>query len=130
MSFFRQVAFAVGINYSDILLANSWDTVTGVNNLLIRDLILFGKRCKQINTIKQIAAGVLLAGLAVFGVLKGKSAVSKIKTMFNNLFRSSGSGSSRISAFFGSVKQGVVKAFKAVGTFFKNVWNKLFSRTP
>lgn len=49
MPFFRQVAFLVGIYYSDILLTNGWETVTGVNNLLIRDLILFGTRCKKIN---------------------------------------------------------------------------------
>lgn len=85
---------------------------------------------KQINTIKQIAAGVLLTGLVIAGIFKGKTAISKLKTTFNNLFRSSGTSGSSISSFFNKIKQGTVNACKAVGTFFKNIWNKIFHRTP
>ena len=48
--FFRQIALFIGLYYSDILLQNGWETVTGANKLTISDLVIHGNRCKKINT--------------------------------------------------------------------------------
>lgn len=47
--FFREINVTVGLYYGDILLCCGWETVTGVNNLTVQDLILYGKRCYKIN---------------------------------------------------------------------------------
>ena len=41
----------------------------------------------KINNIKEIATGLLLAGLAVFAFIKGKTVLSTLKNAFNNIFK-------------------------------------------
>nr|DAT70438.1 MAG TPA: hypothetical protein [Caudoviricetes sp.] len=35
--------------FSDILLEFGWETISGINNLFIADIVLHGLRCKRIH---------------------------------------------------------------------------------
>lgn len=74
----------------------------------------------EYSSLKKLAAGVLLSGLAAFGLYKGIS-----------LFRNGGAGfKTAMNNFFTSINTAVKKAFTSVGNFFKNLWNKIFHRNP
>lgn len=83
---------------------------------------------------KNIAAAVLLTGLAVFGVIKGRQ-----------LFKSGSVTTSKVGDWFKNLGKNIAKPFKGLGTkisdglktcwtktcdFFKDMWNKLFKKKP
>ena len=89
------------------------------------------KNKKKTDLIKQIAAGVLIATLATLGIVKGKSIYNTAKTAFQNMFRRSSSSSAiAMPAWVSSAKQFIVNGFNKVCTFVKNLWNKIFHKTP
>jgi hypothetical protein len=109
-------------------------------------------------TIKKVALAVLLTGLAVLGIVKGKSVVrsikagnfgsatlnrwtancgnflknawSKVKTTFSNL--STNTWTKMKSGVINTAKKSwnfVKNVFIKIGDFCKNTWNKIFNRT-
>ena len=73
------------------------------------------------NTWKKVAAGILLTGLAVFGIVKGCQ-----------IYKSGNSGLKNIGTWFSNTGNKIGNAFKNGWTttcdFFKNCWNKLFKK--
>lgn len=85
---------------------------------------------RKIDTAKKIAAGILLAGLATLGIVKGKSLFVKAKTFFKNKFHNPSNISFKMPAWTKNVKQAIVNGFNKVCNFFKGLWNKIFHKTP
>ncbi len=93
-------------------------------------------------TIKKIVAGVLIGGLAAFGIYKGvnlfKNGGVGFKAAMTNFWNSLKSGCSTIgSKILSSLKSawtyciGACKSgFQKIGNFIKNLWNKMTHRTP
>ncbi len=74
------------------------------------------------DTAKKIALGVLLTGLTVLGIVKGKNLISKLR------HRPAPSPSG--TPWYKPITDGIKKGLTNIGNFFKNLWNKIFHRTP
>ena len=73
------------------------------------------------NTWKKVAAGILLTGLAVFGIVKGRQ-----------IYKSGNAGLKNIGNWFSNAGNKIGNAFKNGWTttcdFFQSCWNKLFKK--
>lgn len=72
---------------------------------------------------KNIAAAVLLTGLAVFGVIKGRQIIKNGGTTMKNVgdwFKKLGT----------SIGNGIKTGWTKTCDFFKNMWNKIFKPKP
>lgn len=104
--------------YSDIPKASDLNTNT------------FVKKDKY-ETAKKVAAGILLTGLAVLGAVKGrqlfKNGGAGLKASLSNAWNS-------VKTFCSNTAQKIgtwcKNAFNATVNFFKNLWNRIFHRTP
>lgn len=72
---------------------------------------------------RQIALSILLTGLAVLGVVKGRKLISKLRN------RGASSAAPAGNVWYQNVWTNIKTGFKKVGNFFKNLWNKIFHRT-
>lgn len=67
----------------------------------------------KINNIKEIATGLLLAGLTVFAFIKGKSALSAIKNTFTKIFKHTPTPPSG-SSWFNNLGQKIMNGGKKI----------------
>lgn len=82
-------------------------------------------------TAKKIAAGALITGLVVFGAIKGvqlfRSGGTAVRTSISNAWTAIKNG---CATAWNATKNWCTNAARSVGNFFKNLWNKIFHRTP
>lgn len=74
------------------------------------------------DTAKKIALGILLTGLTVLGIVKGKNLISKL--------RGRPAPAPGSTPWYQTVWNGIKSGFTKIGDFFKNIWNKIFHKPP
>lgn len=89
------------------------------------DANTFVKKNKY-DTAKKVALGILLTGLAVLGIVRGKDLISRLRGTPPTPPPAGTTGPTWYQKIGTSIKNGL----NAVGTFFKDLWNKIFHRTP
>lgn len=90
----------------------------------------FEKKDKYV-TAKKIALGILLTGLTVLGVVKGRQLFRNggagLRTSLNNAWNSFKTFCTNAASKIGI---GLKNAATATANFFKNLWNRIFLPTP
>lgn len=94
------------------------------------------------STIKKIATGVLITGLAAFGLYKGfalfKNGGAGFKTAMTNCFKQIKKSCRKVIVGIKwhtrhqsyNIKNSLKNYIQNIGNFFKNLWNQITHRTP